>query len=155
MKRSHRHSSLFLLEIMISILFFALVSASCLKVFAKAHQLSVETYNLNQGISQLENVAELLKSIDAGKASDADTVTEILTNYYGKSVDADAETKAYWQICFNSDWQACRDYDAVYYIELQQEDSETSNSLCTYTIKALDPSKDVPIEAVTLKLHTS
>ncbi len=155
MKRSHRHSSLFLLEIIISILFFALVSASCLKVFAKAHNLSVETFNLNQGISQLENVAELLKSIDTDKASDANTVTEVLTSYYGKSVDADAETKASWQICFNNDWQACRDYDAAYYIELQQEDPEASDSLCTYTIKVTDPSKEEPIEEVTLKLHTS
>lgn len=155
MKGSQRHSSLFLLEIMISILFFALVSASCLKVFAKAHSLSTQTYNLNHGISELENVAELLKSIDPDKISDTDAVTEALTDYYGKSVEADQGDTGSWQICFDSNWQACRYYDGVYTIDLQQEPSESSDSLCVYSITVTELSKEEPIEELTLKLHTS
>lgn len=155
MKGSKRNSSLFLLEIMISILFFALVSASCLKVFAKAHSLSTQTFNLNHGISELENVAELLKSIDSKKVSDADTVTQVLTSYYGKSVEADPENSRSWQICFDSNWQACRYYDGVYSIKLQQENSESSDSLCVYTITVTELSEKEAIEELTLKLHTS
>ncbi len=155
MKGSHRHSSLFLLEIMISILFFALVSASCLKVFAKAHSLSTETYNLNHGISQLENVAELLKSLESNKVADTEAVTKVLTDYYGKSVESDPENSASWQICFNSAWQACRYYDGVYAIELQKETTKSSNSLCVYSIKVSDLSNEEVIEELSLKLHAS
>lgn len=155
MKGSHRHSSLFLLEIMISILFFALVSASCLKVFAKAHSLSTETYNLNHGISQLENVAELLKSLESDKVADTEAVTKVLTDYYGKSVESDPENSASWQICFNSAWQACRYYEGGYTIELQKETSKSSNSLCVYSIRVSDLSNEEVIEELSLKLHAS
>ena len=87
MKRSERHSSLFLLELMIAILFFALVSATCLKVFAKAHIMSTEASNLNHGTSELENVAELLKSMDVDEVTDSEAVTNTLVNYYDKAVD--------------------------------------------------------------------
>ncbi len=155
MKRSQRHSSIFLLELMISILFFALVSASCLKVFAKAHNLSEETYNLNHGISQLENVAELLKSIDSSEISNADTVTEVLESFYDKSVEADEEEDATWWIYFNSDWQSCRVYDAAFVIELQKKGTNDASSLCSYSITVKELIKDKPIEELTLKLHTS
>lgn len=155
MKHSQKHSSIFLLELMISILFFALVSASCLKVFAKARNLSIETYNLNHGISQLENVAELLKSIDPSEISNADTVTEVLESFYDKSVEADKEGDATWWIYFNNNWQACNVYDTAFVVELQKEETEGSSSLCSYSITVKEIIKDESIEELTLKLHTS
>ena len=38
---SNNRSGLFLLEIVIAILFFAIVSAVCLRAFAKSHTLSL------------------------------------------------------------------------------------------------------------------
>ena len=61
---SNNRSGLFLLEIVIAILFFAIVSAVCLRAFAKSHTLSQQASDTNHAISNMENVAELLKSVD-------------------------------------------------------------------------------------------
>ena len=45
--RESSKSSLFLLELMISIVFFALAAAGCVQVFAKAHMLSQEASRLD------------------------------------------------------------------------------------------------------------
>ena len=52
--RESSRSSLFLLELMISIVFFALAAAGCVQVFAKAHMLSREAGRLNMAQSLAE-----------------------------------------------------------------------------------------------------
>ena len=48
MKRTPaKRSSLFLLELIIAILFFSLTSAVCVQFFARAHQISRQTQELN------------------------------------------------------------------------------------------------------------
>ena len=56
-KESSR-SSLFLLELMISIVFFALAAAGCVQVFAKAHMLSQEAGRLDMAVSVAQSLAE-------------------------------------------------------------------------------------------------
>lgn len=51
-------SSLFLLELMISIVFFALAAAGCVQVFAKAHMLSQEAGRLDMAVSVAQSLAE-------------------------------------------------------------------------------------------------
>ena len=61
MKQSlNRHSSMFLMEIMIAILFFSLVSAICLRIFTASRQMGQDTNDLNMAVNQSENIAELL-----------------------------------------------------------------------------------------------
>lgn len=55
-------SSLFLLEMMISVLFFAVAAAVCIQVFVKAHQLSGQAENLNMAAGIASSAAELLSS---------------------------------------------------------------------------------------------
>ena len=71
-RTSNNRSGLFLLEIMIAILFFAMVSAVCLRSFARAHTLSQEASDMNQAMSHIENVAELLKSADNAVLDDSE-----------------------------------------------------------------------------------
>lgn len=52
-------SSLFLMELIIVVLFFALTSAVCLQVFVKAHSVDRETKNINQAIMWGDNLSEL------------------------------------------------------------------------------------------------
>lgn len=54
----HSRSSLFLMELILSILFFSLASAVCIQLFAKSHTLSSETINQNNAIVQAQNLAE-------------------------------------------------------------------------------------------------
>ena len=54
----HSRSSLFLMELLISLLFFSLASAVCIRLFAKSHLISRDTINQNNAIVQAQNLAE-------------------------------------------------------------------------------------------------
>lgn len=54
----HSRSSLFLTELLISLLFFSLASAVCIRLFAKSHLISRDTINQNNAIVQAQNLAE-------------------------------------------------------------------------------------------------
>ena len=51
-------SALFLMELIIVILFFALTSAVCMRVFIKAHDVAHETESANYAVLWADNAAE-------------------------------------------------------------------------------------------------
>lgn len=53
------NSSLFLMELLISILFFSLASAVCIQLFVKAHLLDIKTEEKSQAVIWMQNLAEL------------------------------------------------------------------------------------------------
>ena len=57
-------SGLFLMEIMIAILFFALASSVCLQIFAKSYKLSQSSVNLNQAVNITQSVFARFESDD-------------------------------------------------------------------------------------------
>ncbi len=52
-------SNLFLLELIISILFFSIASAACIQLFVKAHLLDDKTKEQNFAVTWSQNLAEL------------------------------------------------------------------------------------------------
>ena len=58
MKTQHSKASLFLMELIISLLFFSLASTVCVRLFINAHTLSSNTQNLNYAVTQANNLAE-------------------------------------------------------------------------------------------------
>lgn len=62
-QRSSR-SGLFLLELMIVILFFAVTSAICMNLFVKAHLTSAAGSELTAAVREVQSVAELFKAVD-------------------------------------------------------------------------------------------
>ena len=81
-QQNHKRSGIFLLEIMIAILFFALTGAVCLRTFVKAHTLSTQATETEQALSRLEDVAGLLNTIDAAELKDEKTFSETLENEF-------------------------------------------------------------------------
>ena len=61
MQTDHK-SSLFLMELIFTILFFALASAVCMQLFARAHTLQTDTEDLNQSILLAQSAAESFES---------------------------------------------------------------------------------------------
>ena len=57
-------NSLLLMELILSILFFALTAAVCLQLFVKAHLLSQDTINLNHAVTESQNFAEVFLAGD-------------------------------------------------------------------------------------------
>ena len=160
---SNNRSGLFLLEIVIAILFFAIVSAVCLRAFAKSHTLSQQASDTNHAISNMENVAELLKSVDPEDLKNHDKITTILQTVYPEL----STQYRIWDIYFDSDWEACNIDDAVYQITATDKtdiftdtvsDTSTTNpdngqSVRTYKLTARNASDGSEIEQLTLKLH--
>lgn len=56
--RSSSKSGLFLIELIIAIVFFAISSAVCMQLFAKAHMISQTSRDLNTAVICAQNVAE-------------------------------------------------------------------------------------------------
>ena len=52
------------MELILSILFFALTAAVCLQLFVKAHLLSQDTINLNHAVTEAQNFAEVFLAGD-------------------------------------------------------------------------------------------
>ncbi len=51
-------SGIFLMELILSILFFSIAAAVCVKLFVTAHRLSDQSVNLNHAVSMAESIAE-------------------------------------------------------------------------------------------------
>ena len=99
MKRtSNSRSSLFLIELIIAILFFSLVSAVCLRAFARSHILTENARDLNAALMHVESTAAqafyssswdtceekkaaYMITVKEKDASDEDSGTDGLTTY--------------------------------------------------------------------------
>ena len=144
-RHNQQQSRLFLLEITLAILFFSLASAVCLRCFAKSHILSTQAAELNQAVSQSENIAELLRSLPKNDRKDAQKISNVLQLEYPAvnfsatdtatdmdtdiDIDTDTDTdteidsaqKSWgsWILYFDSDWNSCQQAQAVYQIQIQ------------------------------------
>lgn len=140
-RHNQQQSRLFLLEITLAILFFSLASAVCLRCFAKSHILSTQAAELNQAVSQSENIAELLRSLPKNDRKDAQKISNVLQLEYpfvnfsatdtATDMDTDIDTdtdieidsaqKSWgsWSLYFDSDWNSCQQAQAVYQIQIQ------------------------------------
>lgn len=79
MKKSK--SSLFLMELIIVIFFFALTSAVCMQVFVKAHFVAEKTKNTNLAILWADNAAECFYEY----GGDFEKITEALDSSFDLS----------------------------------------------------------------------
>lgn len=60
----HSKSGLFLMELIIALLFFALASTVCVRLFVKSATLSDSTVDLTYAVSRAQNLAECFLSCD-------------------------------------------------------------------------------------------
>lgn len=108
-------SSLFLIELIISILFFSLASAACIQLFVKAHLLDKKTQETNQIVMWTQNLAELWYASDG----------EIYPIYERLVLDYDVQDSSILLVdndrklflYFDKDWKLCdiSNQDAIAY----------------------------------------
>lgn len=75
-------TSLFLIEMLVMVLVFALCAALCIQVFARAEEISLETARQEEALLTAQNAAELLRS-----GMTAETVTQTLGGDYGLRIE--------------------------------------------------------------------
>lgn len=73
LKKNSSRSGLFLLELIISILFFSMASAVCIRLFVQAHVMDRDNQNLTQSVKLCENFAEVFTASDG----DLDALMEV------------------------------------------------------------------------------
>lgn len=100
----HNKSSLFLMEIIINILFFSLLSAFCLQIFFKAYQMSRDTSRLHKAVNICASVAEICQN-EAEKGLE---LKQIYTDAYEKN--------DMLYIFFDSSFNPCKEDSAEYVV---------------------------------------
>ncbi|MEE0753163.1 hypothetical protein [Frisingicoccus sp.] len=124
-------TSLFLMEMIIAVFFFAVTSAICAQVFAKAHLVSAHTSELNQAVFHTENIAETFRSANG--------------SFNGPSASF-----------YDENWQECPEETAVYRISVRTADESTvkkirisvSRQISDEIIYSVDVCKYPRLEAV-------
>lgn len=115
-----KRSSLFLLELIITILFFSLASAVCIRFFVQSHTLSQDTEDLNMAVNHVSGCAELFLACD-------------------ESFDRKEDTY------FDKNWTECDEPDAAYTLRSSVREegiyqigtfsvSRTDGDACIYSI---------------------
>lgn len=66
-------SGIFLMELILSILFFSIAAAVCVKLFVTAHRLSDQSVNLNHAVAMAESIAEAFYGCN-GNAGELETL---------------------------------------------------------------------------------
>ena len=138
------HSRMFLMELIISILFFSLAGAICLRMFAVSRKMSDDTTALNMAMNQASNVAELLKYAQ----SENEPFPGCMLGAYPYTVTDTAQAAIY----FDEGWNHCETHNAVYSIQVTQQDE--NNGIIPFGIAVWDTTdSNAAIYTLDLKLH--
>lgn len=111
-------SSLFLMELIISILFFSLASAACIQLFVKAHLLDVRTKEQNQAVIWSQNLSSLWQASSGNLLEVYEQLSDDYDNQYGCIYMTN--NREHLILYFNQDWEfiGANGTDTVYRIEL-------------------------------------
>lgn len=102
-KYSKSKSSLFLMELILTVLLFAICSAICMKLFAASHQLGVKTWELNKSVATAQSFAEVMRGTNG-------SIDEII-KMYPSAVKSD---DSYFEVFYDADFNECDFHEAVY-----------------------------------------
>ena len=110
-------SGLLLTEIIFALLSFSIISAICLEVFVKAHNLSQDTKALDMAVRQSSSIAEIL--------CHADEPMETLQKLYPDS-EIDTDFASFY---FDQDFLPCSAAASFYHLDLSSTliDEQTTN----------------------------
>lgn len=97
-KRSSK-SSLFLMELIMSILFFSLAAAVCVQLFVTSHTLSKSSVELNHAVVECESLAEYLQGTN-GSLGKSESITMFFDKDFNKqSSESEDELTCYILSC--------------------------------------------------------
>lgn len=130
MKRQQSNRSvLLLMEIIIAILFFSVVSAICLQLFVKSHNLSRSTEALDFAITQTSSVAEVIRSSDKTEDSLQQFFPELT-----KKADC-------FYLYYDEAFSYCKESAAVYCLKVTPSEKAPDNF--EITMYETDKSKEI------------
>lgn len=133
-----RRSGVFLLELMISILFFCIAAAVGLQLFVKSHCISEDAGNMNMAVHKAAAAAEVFRS-----ETDMEDYLKEEYSYYEKEDNT-------FLVSFTADWENCKTKDAEYTLWITLGEAE-QRMVGHFAVKQKDGEKDKIIYEVELK----
>lgn len=111
--RNSSKSELFLIELIVAIVFFAISSAICAQLFVKAHTLSAKSGDLNAAVIQAQNAAESFKA-SGGSAEKLEGILQ------PSRVEKTGDGEYIYDLFFASGWKRTESMeDASYCLRLR------------------------------------
>jgi len=132
-------TGLFLMELIISILFFALAGTVCIQLFAKSHMLDGKTAAQNHAIVKCEDFCEIFYGV-VDETPEASERLDKIAKLTGASKAEGNVLKVYYDKEFNP----CDEGSAVYYLEYKDLGLDDSTGLYQADVKvfSLDQTGD-------------
>ena len=112
-------SGMFLIELILSILIFAIVSAICVQFFMKSYRQSQEAKQLSFASTKAAAVGEIIS------ASDSDEEAKMLINRAFDGADTDGDVA---RLYFDKEFKNCGEDEAVYTVIVVIDDEESASS---------------------------
>ena len=103
-----KHSSLFLFELIIAILFFCVCSAVCIRFFVKSHTLSQDTKNLTMAMNQTSMFAEQFRD-------KKDFLLDLQQQCPDGELSADKNT---FTLFYTDSWTPCKREDRAFQLNI-------------------------------------
>lgn len=103
MNKAKSRTSLVLMELIITILFFSLASAVCVQLFVRAYLTTNETRELNNAINITQSISEVMNGTDGSLKS---------VKEYFKNAEGDNN---YFVVCYDADFKETADIDTAVY----------------------------------------
>ncbi len=126
-KKRAQTSGMFLLELILAILFFAIVSSVCVRFFVKSHIYSRDAMRLSHSVSEVSSILEI-----AASDPDPEDITGLIKSAYPS---ASVYKTGGWQVViwYDAEFTPCPEADAVYalYTEIAQEEDGFLTTGCT------------------------
>ena len=126
-----RSLSLFLMELIISILFFSVAAAFCVQFIVKSHTISGNAENLGNASVNCSSVAELIYASDSPE--------EIADGVAAAWPEADISAGSSTDICiyFDSDWEPCGAGEAAFALkaDIACEDNMMEGGISAVTVQ--------------------
>lgn len=141
MNSNSSKTSLFLMELIMSILFFCLASAVCVQMFVKSHTLSRDSLILNHAIVWSESMAETFYSCDG----DLTAMNEILESSIYK------ENSSTIDLYFDEEFNPVSSEESAFYLVEGVCSRDSELELLTLDIICVDLNYDEEIYSLSPK----
>lgn len=125
-RKSARRSSLFLLELMISILMFSVASAWCVRLFVTARSVVKETEEQNRAQNLVAGYAELFlasEDFDAFLLNEGAEKPDALPSG-DRTMTEVGEGEVFYRLRYDESWKACGEEDACFVFEIRMAEEE-------------------------------
>lgn len=129
--RTRSGSSLFLTEMIISILFFSITAAFCIQIFVHAHLVSQRSEDLNHAQNLASSMVEAIAAIDGE--------TDMISQYFPEACITENSIAVF----YDDNWEICTRNEASYglFVTLNEEKNMISGEVLV-TNDILSPDKE-------------